>query len=70
LWEVSSELVTVYRVGGDRDYELLIDTLAEASRRFEELQKTVSELRHLCESWGSEDVHSKQVLEVLERHGA
>lgn len=45
-------------------------TLAEASGRFDELEKTVIELRQLCESSESDGVHSEQILEVLERHGA
>ena len=57
-------------VRGDSEYDMLIDTLGEASARFEELQKAVFELRHLCESCESKDVHSEQVLELLERHGA
>lgn len=57
-------------VGGDSEYDILIDILAEASARFAEQQQATIELRHLCESWGSDDVHSEQVLEVLERHGA
>ncbi len=57
-------------VGGDSEYDILLNVLAEASARFGEQQKAIIELRHLCESWGSEDLHSEQVLEVLERHGA
>jgi hypothetical protein len=60
-------MVTAYVVGDNREYDVFIDTLAEASDRFWELQKAVFELRDLCES---EDVHSEEVLEVLERHGA
>jgi hypothetical protein len=54
----------------DSEYDILMYTLAEASGRFGALQEAVTELRHLCESCESEDVHSEQVLEVLERHGA
>ena len=57
-------------VAGDAEYNILIDTLAEASARFEELQEAVFELRHLCESCKSGDMHTKQILEVLKRHGA
>ena len=57
-------------VGGDSEYNILMDTLAEASARFEELHKAVFELRQLCESCKSEDMHTKQILEVLKRHGA
>jgi len=72
-------MVTTYAVAGhvvgddreyDREYDVLIDTLAETSDRFWELQKAISELRDLCESCESEDVHCEEVLEVLERHGA
>jgi hypothetical protein len=63
-------MVTAYAVGNGREYDVLIDTLAEASDRFWELRKAVFELRDLCESCESEDVHSEEVLEVLERHGA
>jgi hypothetical protein len=56
-------------VGGDSEYNILMDTLAEASARFEELQKAVYELRHLCESCKSGDMHTKEILEVLKRHG-
>ena len=67
-------MVTAYDlthvVGDDREYDVLKDTLAEASDRFWELEKVVFELRDLCESCESEDVHCEEVLEVLERHGA
>ena len=51
----------------ERDYENWLITLTEASARLDALQTAVTELCHLC---ASQDVHSKQVLEVLERHGA
>jgi hypothetical protein len=51
----------------DRDYDRWLTTLTEASARLDVLQTAVAELCRLCES---EDVHSEQVLEVLERHGA
>jgi hypothetical protein len=57
-------------VGGHSEYNILMDTLAEASARFEELQNAVFELRHLCESCETGDMHTKQILEVLKRHGA
>jgi hypothetical protein len=63
-------MVTAFMVGDDREYDVWIDTLAEASDRISELRKAVFELRDLCESCESGDVHSEEVLEVLERHGA
>ncbi len=57
-------------VHGDSEYNILMDTLAEASARFQELQNAVFELRHLCESCKSGDMQTKQILEVLTRHGA
>ena len=63
-------MVTAYAVGNGREYDVLIDTLAESSDRFWELRKAVFELRDLCESCESKDVRSEEVLEVLERHGA
>ena len=51
----------------DRDYENWLITLTEASASLDALQTAVTELCHLC---ASQDVHSAQVLEVLERHGA
>ncbi len=54
----------------DSEYDIMMDTLVEASARFEELEKAIIEVRHLCECCESGDVHSGQVLEVLERHGA
>ena len=57
-------------VCGDSEYNILMDTLAEASARFEELQNALFELRHLCESCKSGVMPTKQILEVLKRHGA
>jgi len=57
-------------VRGDSEYNILMDTLAEASTRFQELQNAVFELRHLCESCQSGDMQTKQILEVLTRHRA
>ena len=51
----------------DQDYENWLLTLTEASASLDALQTAVTELCHLC---ASQDVHSEQVLEVLERHGA
>ena len=51
----------------DRDYDNWLTTLTEASARLDVLQKAVTELCRLC---ASQDVHSDQVLDVLERHGA
>ena len=51
----------------DRDYDNWLTTLTEASERLDVLQTAVTELCRLC---ASQDVHSDQVLEVLERHGA
>ena len=51
----------------DRDYDNWLTTLTEASARLDVLQTAVTELCRLC---ASQDVHSDQVLDVLERHGA
>ena len=51
----------------DRDYDNWLTTLTEASARLEVLQTAVTELCRLC---ASQDVHSDQVLDVLEKHGA
>ncbi len=68
---ISRSVITlsmVSAVSEDRDYDILIDTLMEASTRLDVLQTAVTELRRLCES---ESVHSsEQVLEVLTNHGA
>jgi hypothetical protein len=56
-------------VGDYSEYDILMDTFAEACTRFVELEKAVTEVRHLCESCESEQVNSKKVLEVLERYG-
>jgi len=53
--------------GDDRDYDKWLTTLTEASARLDVLQTAVTELCRLC---ASQDVHSDQVLDVLERHGA
>ncbi len=51
----------------DRAYDNWLTTLTEASVRLDVLQTAVTELCRLC---ASQDVHSDQVLDVLEGHGA
>ena len=51
----------------DRQYDNWAPMLVEASARLEALQTAVTALCRLC---ASRDVHSDQVLDVLERHGA
>ncbi|UQX12789.1 hypothetical protein [Candidatus Mycobacterium methanotrophicum] len=52
----------------ERAYDDWLTVLTQASARLDLLQTVVTELRQLCEK---EDViQSRQVLEVLERHGA
>ena len=51
----------------DRDYDNWLTTLTEASARLDVLQTAVTERCRVC---ASQDVHSDQVLEVLEKHGA
>jgi hypothetical protein len=51
----------------DRDYDKWLTTLTEASARLDVLQTAVTELCRLC---ASREVHSDQVLDVLERHDA
>jgi hypothetical protein len=51
----------------DGEYEQWLTTFAEASARLDVLQTAVTELCQLC---ARQDVHSEQVLEVLERRGA
>jgi hypothetical protein len=56
-------------IGADeRDYDNWLATLTQASERLDVLQTVVTELRRLCEK--EEVVQSRQVIEVLERHGA
>lgn len=50
----------------NRDYDVWLTALTEASARLDVLQTVVSELRRLCEA---EVVRSEQVLQVFERHG-
>jgi phage terminase Nu1 subunit (DNA packaging protein) len=52
----------------ERDYDNWLATLTQATERLDELQSVVAELRQLC---GQADVvQSRQVMEVLEKHGA
>jgi hypothetical protein len=51
----------------DRDYNNWLTTLTEASVRLDVLQTAITELCRLC---ASQDVHSDQVLDMLEKHGA
>jgi hypothetical protein len=52
----------------ERDYDTWLATLTQASLRLDVLQTVVNELRQLCEH--TDVVQSRQVIEVLERHGA
>jgi hypothetical protein len=52
----------------DRDYDAWLGTLVQASERLDVLQTVVNELHRLCER--EDVVQSRQVIEVLERHGA
>ena len=59
----------VAEIGYDeRDYDNWLVTLAQASERLDVLQTVVNELRRLCER--ADVVQGRQVMEVLERHGA
>ena len=59
----------VAEIGSDeRDYDNWLATLTQASARLDVLQTVVTELRRLCEQ--QEVVESRQVMEVLQRHGA
>jgi hypothetical protein len=52
----------------ERDYDNWLATLTQASQRLDVLQTVVNELRQLC---GHTDVvQSREVMDVLERHGA
>ena len=51
----------------DQDYDNWLTTLTGASTRLDVLEIAVTELVRLC---ASQDVHSDQVLAVLEKHGA
>jgi hypothetical protein len=52
----------------ERDYDNWLSTLTQASARLDQLQGVVGELCQLCEK--DDVVQSRQVLEVLKRHGA
>ena len=66
---VSMTSFAVAEIGCDeRDYDNWLVTLAQASERLDVLQTVVNELRRLCER--ADVVQGRQVLEVLERHGA
>jgi hypothetical protein len=52
----------------ERDYDSWLATLTEATERLDTLQTVVDELRELCEH--EDVVQSREVMEVLERHGA
>jgi hypothetical protein len=59
----------VAEIGYDeRDYDAWLGTLVQASERLDVLQTVVNELHRLCER--EDVVQSRQVMEVLERHGA
>jgi hypothetical protein len=59
----------VAEMGADeRDYDNWLATLTQASARLDVLQTVVTELCRLCEQ--EEVVQRRQVLEVLEKHGA
>jgi hypothetical protein len=58
----------VAEIGYERDYDNWLVTLVQASERLDVLQTVVNELRRLCER--EDVVQSRQVMEVLQRHGA
>jgi hypothetical protein len=59
----------VAEIGHDGDdYDTWLATLTQASERLDVLQTVVNELRGLCQR--EDVVHSRQVMEVLQRHGA
>jgi hypothetical protein len=64
--------MTSFAVAGmgsdERDYDNWLAALTQASARLDVLQTVVTELCKLCEK--EEVVQSREVLEVLERHGA
>jgi hypothetical protein len=66
---VSMTSFAVAEIGYDeRNYDNWLVTLVQASERLDLLQTVVNELRRLCER--EDVVQSRQVMEVLERHGA
>jgi hypothetical protein len=59
----------VAEMGSDeRDYDNWLATLTQASARLDVLQTVVTELCELCDK--EDVVQSREVLEVLKRHGA
>jgi hypothetical protein len=52
----------------ERDYDTWLATLTQASARLDVLQTVVNELRQLCEHEAV--VEGREVIEVLEKHGA
>ena len=52
----------------EQDYDTWLATLTQASARLDVLQTVFNELRRLCER--EDVVQSRQVVEVLQRHGA
>ena len=66
---VSMTSFAVAEIGCDeRDYDNWLVTLVQASERLDVLQTVVDEMRRLCER--EDVVQSRQMMEVLERHGA
>ena len=66
---VSMTSFAVAEIGYDeRNYDNWLVTLVQASERLDVLQTVVNELRRLCDR--EDVVQSRQVMEVLERHGA
>jgi hypothetical protein len=52
----------------ERDYDNWLATLTQASARLDHLQTVVTELCELCQK--DDVVRSREVMEVLEKHGA
>jgi hypothetical protein len=52
----------------ERDYDNWLTTLTQASVRLDHLQTVVNELCQLCQK--DDVVRSREVMEVLEKHGA
>ena len=52
----------------ERDYDNWLTTLTQASVRLDHLQTVVTELCELCQK--DDVVRSREVMELLERHGA
>lgn len=52
----------------ERDYDVWLTTLSQATERLDELQTAVAELRQLCAQ--GDVMQSRQVMEVLEKHRA